>query len=97
MKTPFCEVYVARGFCRLKPLETRPNVCLTIITRCSDENRCFPCDMVVGKDTGSKLSDLACLEQIERCKTFRSSFANREVSHRLGSLFKWVSAEKETT
>ena len=32
MKTPFCEVYVARGFCRLKPLETRPNVCLTIIT-----------------------------------------------------------------
>ena len=33
MKTPFCEVYVARGFCRLKPLETRPNVCLTIITK----------------------------------------------------------------
>ena len=32
VKTPFCEVYVARGFCRLKPLETRPNVRLTIIT-----------------------------------------------------------------
>ena len=36
MKTPFCEVYVARGFCRLKPLETRPNVCLTIITDIAD-------------------------------------------------------------
>ena len=42
MKTPFCEVYVARGFCRLKPLETRPNVCLTIITPCNTKKALFP-------------------------------------------------------